>query len=74
LKVEVNRLIKNSIDFEQKWGFSQFAFSLTTIIKPVKEEGRTPPALALNLCRRFQYWLGEKILLIVLSSSKVSML
>jgi hypothetical protein len=54
LKVEVNQLIKDSIDFEQKWGYSQFAFALITIIKPAKEEGRTPPALALNLCSRFQ--------------------
>jgi hypothetical protein len=49
----MNQLIKDSIDFEQKWGYSQFAFALTTIIKHVKEEGRTPPALALNLCSRF---------------------
>jgi hypothetical protein len=54
LKVEVTQLIKNSINFEQKWGFSQFAFALTTIIKPVKEEGRTPLTLALKPCSRFQ--------------------
>jgi hypothetical protein len=54
LKVEVNQFIKKSINFEQKWGFSQFAFALTTIIKPVKEEAGTPPAPALNLCSRFQ--------------------
>jgi len=53
LKVEANQL-KKSIDFEQKWGSSQFAFAVTTIIKAVKEEGRTPPALALNLCSGFQ--------------------